>query len=425
MPGRPFRFLHASDFHLELPLFGVTEVPTHLREVFLDAPYNAARKVFDTAINEEVDFVLLTGDIINPPNAGPCGVLFLIEQFERLAEKEIRVYWAGGRVDPPASWPSTTPPPKNVRIFPAGDVKSVTHKKHEEPLARIVGLSRDRSERIRANEFTVTNKDIFTIASVHGHGEMEKLLEAEMNFWALGGEHNRDTPSNAPHWIHYPGSPQGRQPGELGPHGCTVVQVDERSEVTANFVSCDSIRWVNEQVSVNPNSTQAEIVHQMSDRLRSVTDVTRDVHQLVTWTVSGEGPLASRLRHSHGAKPILENLRDRFGHSRPAVWTTAIEVEADVALPKAWHEEDTLLGEFLRHVQSLQHDSNKALRLEKLLSDRYRENGVAASVSLSNIETRQKVLRRAAALGADLLRGEGHEATMLPTLHTTVQEAYS
>lgn len=414
MPGRPFRFLHASDFHLELPLFGVTEVPTQLREVFLDAPYSAARRVFDTALAEEVDFVLLTGDIINPPNAGPCGVLFLIEQFERLAEKDIRVYWAGGRVDPPTSWPSTTPPPKNVRIFPAGDVKSVSHRKHEEPLARIVGLSRDRSEKIRPAEFIVANQDIFTIASVHGRADMEKLLETEMNFWALGGEHNRNTPSNAPHWIHYPGSPQGRQPGELGPHGCTVVHVDERRQVTANFVSCDAVRWVHEQLNVHPNSTQADVVHQMSERLRSLADVTRDVHQLVTWTISGEGPLASRLRHSHGARPIIENLRDRFGHSRPCVWTVALEVESTVSLPDAWHEEDTLLGEFLRHVQVLQHDSHKALRLEKLLSNRYQENGVAASVQLSDLETRQRVLRRAAALGADLLRGEGPTAESYP-----------
>ena len=44
MSTRPFRFVHASDFHLEQPLMGVAEVPDHLRELFLDAPYAAARQ---------------------------------------------------------------------------------------------------------------------------------------------------------------------------------------------------------------------------------------------------------------------------------------------------------------------------------------------------------------------------------------------
>ena len=50
----PFRFIHASDFHLGRPLRGVTEVPDHLRELFLESPYTAARQVFEAALVEDV-----------------------------------------------------------------------------------------------------------------------------------------------------------------------------------------------------------------------------------------------------------------------------------------------------------------------------------------------------------------------------------
>ena len=43
MPASPFRFIHASDFHLERPLMGVADVPDHLRDLFLESPYTAAR----------------------------------------------------------------------------------------------------------------------------------------------------------------------------------------------------------------------------------------------------------------------------------------------------------------------------------------------------------------------------------------------
>ncbi len=83
----PFRFIHASDFHLERPLMGVADVPDHLRELFLEAPYKAARQVFDAALTEDANFVVLSGGIVVPSDTGPRGPLLLTEQFARLAER--------------------------------------------------------------------------------------------------------------------------------------------------------------------------------------------------------------------------------------------------------------------------------------------------------------------------------------------------
>ena len=58
--SQAFKFLHAGDFHLEQPLYGVSEVPDDWRHLFVDAPLQAARKVFEAAIKEEVDFVVKT-----------------------------------------------------------------------------------------------------------------------------------------------------------------------------------------------------------------------------------------------------------------------------------------------------------------------------------------------------------------------------
>src|SRR5262245_4489473 len=99
MSGAFIRFLHAADLRLELPVVGLDEVPPHLRELLVDAPYDAARRVFDTALKERVDFVVLSGNIIDPQRAGPRGIAFLLEQFHRLAEQEIVVYWVGGEYD--------------------------------------------------------------------------------------------------------------------------------------------------------------------------------------------------------------------------------------------------------------------------------------------------------------------------------------
>ena len=38
MAGPSLRFVQAGDFHLELPLHGVAEIPENLRDTFIEAP---------------------------------------------------------------------------------------------------------------------------------------------------------------------------------------------------------------------------------------------------------------------------------------------------------------------------------------------------------------------------------------------------
>ena len=153
MSGELIRFLHASDFHLEQPLYGLTSVPEHLRELVLDGPYLAATRVFDNAILEHVDFVVLSGDILDPLHAGPRALAFLLEQFERLRERDIRVYWAGGQLDSPDAWPATVPLPSNVRLFQTSRLEERTHIRDEQSQATLMGISWSDRLRIHPSEF--------------------------------------------------------------------------------------------------------------------------------------------------------------------------------------------------------------------------------------------------------------------------------
>ena len=148
MPTRPFRFVHASDFHLEQPLMGVAEIPDHLRELFLESPYLAARQVFEAVLAEDAKFLLLSGGIVTP-DAGPRGPAFLVEQFARLAGRGINVYWAGSTGDPSEAWPASFKLPQNVHIFPRSQVESLFVQDNAGPLARLAGISCDGQRPLR------------------------------------------------------------------------------------------------------------------------------------------------------------------------------------------------------------------------------------------------------------------------------------
>src|SRR5437773_10297684 len=93
---RAFSFVHASDLHLELPPHGLSEIPEHLRDSLLEAPYRAAERVFDLALSEKADFVVLSGEVLDASQTGPRGPCFLAKQFQRLRDREIAVYWVSG-----------------------------------------------------------------------------------------------------------------------------------------------------------------------------------------------------------------------------------------------------------------------------------------------------------------------------------------
>ena len=85
------KFIHASDLHLDQPFSGVASPPNHIRSALIDCAYISAEKIFDRAIAERVDFVLLSGDIADIDRCGPRGISFLCEQFNRLDENNIHV----------------------------------------------------------------------------------------------------------------------------------------------------------------------------------------------------------------------------------------------------------------------------------------------------------------------------------------------
>ena len=405
MTTEAFRFLHASDFHLEQPLTGLAEVPQHLRDTIVDAPYTAALRVFDAAIREQADFLILSGDLIDVERAGPRGLTFLLEQFERLDAQGIAIYWAGGRTDGPQEWPTAATLPSSVQVFPAFKSEQLTHFRGESPIATLWGRSFHGSMSIPAADFGEENDTLFTIAIAHGDADAEKLVQRRVEYWALGGEHNRQTFGSPLRTIHLPGSPQGRSPAEIGPHGCTLVHVSEEQKSRTQFIPTDAIRWLVESIALGSEAGKTELRKLFSDRIKQLRIETEERPLLVKWIVRGGQRLLSTSKRTELTTELLEWLRGEFGGSRMPLWSLAIEFD-EAELPAAHYAEDSMLGDFLRAVRDLETNENADLDLASLLTERQRANDLAALADCSSSEVRQQILQDASILGARLLGAE-------------------
>jgi DNA repair protein SbcD/Mre11 len=97
MPG--FRFLHAADLHLDSPLRGLEASPEAPVQRIRGATREALRNLIDLAISEQVDFVVLAGDLYDGDWRDWGTGHFLLAQLGRLTRAGIRVVAISGNHD--------------------------------------------------------------------------------------------------------------------------------------------------------------------------------------------------------------------------------------------------------------------------------------------------------------------------------------
>ncbi len=407
MSGPAFRFLHTSDWLLHQVCYGFAEVPEPLRDALIDAPFQAAQRVCDAAVAEQVHFVLLSGDILNPLETGPRGIAFMLQQFERLEQHGISVYWAGGRCDSPERWPSGATLPPNVSVMPKGRVEEIGHFIGEQHACTVVGRSWSGRGRIDPAEFASEHAGSdFRIGLTYGETDGESLAAYAVNYWALGGQRRpRVVFEHAENAAVYPGTPQGRCPADQDAHGCTIVQVDAERHLQLQHVPLDGLRWRTERLALTEGTTRKDIERRMRERGQQLALESGERPVLVTWRLEAHGRLAASLRHGGVAAELKTMLNQTLGMGAPSVWTLDVEVPPQGELPAYWYDEDSILGDFLRAVRQFQSEQ-QPLRLHEFAGRKDLDPALQDLLQVSDHQQRSELLREVALLGAELLRGD-------------------
>src|SRR5690625_446737 len=123
-------FIHAADLHLDSPFKGLTRLPDVVFETIRQSTFHAFDRLIQTAINKNVDFVLLVGDLFDNERQGSKAQVHLRKSFERLEQYGINVYLSYGNHDYVNGNKHRISYPKNVHIFPNEMVSSFIYKKN-------------------------------------------------------------------------------------------------------------------------------------------------------------------------------------------------------------------------------------------------------------------------------------------------------
>lgn len=256
-------FIHAADLHLDSLFQGLSHVPEALFKEIQESTFYALNRLVDQAIEHQVDFVLLAGDLYDHESQSLKAQIRLRNAFERLAEQDIDVFLSHGNHDFIQGDVFDVAYPSNVHVFMGEAVSSKPFYKADKVQALIYGFSYEKRavHENKTAEYQVMDETVpFHIGMLHGsvatnteHDHyapfrVQDLLDKRMDYWALGHIHKRQQLHQNPPVI-YPGNTQGRSRKESGEKGCYLIHLSPH-KMEKTFLPLQAIRYEEAEIDI-------------------------------------------------------------------------------------------------------------------------------------------------------------------------------
>lgn len=335
------KFIHTADLHLDSPLRGLSAYHDAPAERLRTATRDAFQNLVTQAIDEQVDFMVVAGDVYDGDWKDFNTGLFFVRQMGRLRHAGIPVYLLYGNHDADSEMTRGLELPDNVHVFSSRKAETyrIEHKK--------VALH-GRSFKVAATTENLLPSYPEPVAGWLNIGVLHTALEgnaehakyapcsvAELQakgyqYWALGHVHE--------HWmlrgdvtIAYSGNLQGRHIRELGSRGALLVTAEDGEITEVDRLEVDVLRW---------HALDADI-STVGDRRGAIRAAGLGLERTLDSTPS-HLPLAVRVLFKGRSAAHAELVADE-GQLRQEVIAQAVALDAD----RLWIEKVRVASEAL------------------------------------------------------------------------------
>jgi DNA repair exonuclease SbcCD nuclease subunit len=305
----PYRFVHAADIHLDSPLRSLALRNSDLADLIGNATRRAFVAIIDLCLTEQVDALLLAGDLYDGEQTSMKTARFLAEQLRRLHEAGIKVFIIRGNHDALSRiTKELTFPDDAVKVF-TGRAEAIAIEAAKGLAVVIHGLSfaRPQAPDSLLPRFKPPVEGAANIALLHtslagapGHDvyapcALADLDAAGFDYWALGHIHKRDV------WqgrctIVMPGMPQGRDINEAGAKSATLVTIADDHSVRIEERLTSIAQFEPVPVDLTGVDDWRDMLGAITRTLRQSRATVAAEHLVARLRLSGATPLAWRLR---------------------------------------------------------------------------------------------------------------------------------
>lgn len=271
------RILCTGDIHLgRRP----TRIPADSSETTVEHIWE---QMVDYAVNQDVDAVVLTGDVVDQENKFYESFGPLQRGLQELASNDIDTFAVSGNHD----WDvlpelvDTLDTERFHLLGRGGRWESATLERDGEPLVRFVGWSYpERHVRWSPLEsfetpindgvpvFGLLHADLDTPDSPYAPVTTAELSGSAVDGWLLGHIHSPTENDLGGSLGLYPGSPQPLHPGEPGAHGPWMVEVTDGGQVQARQLPHATVRYEEIELQVGDIDAGGQFRSAVTDRVQ-------------------------------------------------------------------------------------------------------------------------------------------------------------
>ncbi|MEP9367397.1 DNA repair exonuclease [Xanthobacter sp. VNH20] len=368
----PFRFIHAADIHLDSPLRSLALRNPDLAALVGTATRRAFVRIIDLCLEEQVDALVLAGDLYDGDQTSMKTARFLGEQMQRLALAGIGVFIVRGNHDALSKITKELTFPDTVKIFASraeavpvgrapGCLPIVMHGlSFAQPHAPESLLAKYKPPVEGAVNIGVMHT---SLAGAPGHDpyapcSLADLQATGFRYWALGHVHKRSVVEGSCSIV-MPGMPQGRDINEAGAKSVTLVTIADDRSIHIEDRATGIAQFARVPVDATGIEEWRDLVAAVGQALEQERSRVDAEHLVARVEINGRTPLAWRMRRD---LDLLKTEADARASLIGACWIEKLDVGAApppvsaVSTTDPLHELHQLIQEEIIRSDSFQAD---------------------------------------------------------------------
>lgn len=304
------KILHCADLHFDTPF---KELNKETSQVSKEELLQVFKNIIDLTINENVEVLLIAGDVFDNLTVNKNTLFFISNQMKRI--KNVKVFISPGNHDPynEKSFYRIIKWPENVYIF-NGNMKF----KEVEELNLIVwgaGFKNNYEEKTLLREVNA-DKDKINIMLIHGDivsGNSKNeynpiyindIYKSDIDYIALGHRHKftgilkEGRTSYA-----YSGCPQGRGFDEEGEKGIIIGEV-YKGGTDLKFIKTSKREYIIREIDISNTNTYDEVIFKILEDIDS-KDIKKNFYKIIL-----KGQIKEHFTLNENI--LMERLKDKF-----------------------------------------------------------------------------------------------------------------
>ena len=301
-----FSFIHTADIHLDSPLRGLNQHADAPVDQIRGATRRALDRLVSLALEKNVDFLLIAGDLYDGDWPDYSTGLFFNKQMSRLNEANIPVYLISGNHDAASKITKSLKPPANVTVLSTKVPETVLI----DGLPVAIHGQGFATQSVTENlvlEYPSASPKRFNIGMLHtsltGNPQhdpyapcsINDLTEKGYDYWALGHIHQHAVVHESPHIV-YSGNPQGRHIKETDERGCYFIEVtDDLTIKQLSFEVTDVVRWKALEIDISSLVDADALLEQITQHMETALAEANGRLLALRITLVGDSPLHDKL----------------------------------------------------------------------------------------------------------------------------------